>query len=85
MMGVKETIKLMESEDYKERFQAEYYQLAIRYKKLNEMLKKWDKNELNFTPTCPRSTYNLQINAMTEYMAVLEIRAVAEGIELQEV
>lgn len=39
------------------------------------MLCKWDRGELNFTPTCPRSTYNMQIKAMTDYIAVLESKA----------
>lgn len=76
------TAILMNSFDYKERFKAEYYQAAIRYQKLFAMLKKWDKDELSFEPTCPRSTYNMQINAMTDYIAVLEARAIMEGIEL---
>lgn len=46
------------------------------------MLEKWDKGELNFTPTCPRSTYDLQIKAMADYIAVLEARAVMEDILL---
>lgn len=84
-MKLKETIKGMISEDYKERFIAEYQQLVIRYKGLKSMLEKWDNNELSFSPTCPRSTYNLQLTAMTNYIAVLEARAVMEGIDLQEV
>lgn len=31
---------------------------------------------------CPRSAYNVQIRVMTDYVAVLEARAVMEGIEL---
>lgn len=81
-MELKDTIEFMQSDDYKDKFKAEYWQVADRYKKLSAMLVKWDKGELNFTPTCPRSTYNMQLKAMTDYMAVLEIRAVAEGIEL---
>lgn len=46
------------------------------------MLDKWDKGELNFSPTCPRSTYNMQIKAMTDYLAVLEARALMEHVEL---
>ena len=45
------------------------------------MVKMWDKGELNFTPTCPRSTYDLQLHSMSEYLAVLEARAKMEGIE----
>lgn len=81
-MELKETVKMMNSKDYKERFKAEYQQVVIRYQKLATMLKKWDKGELNFEPTCPRSTYNMQIKAMTDYIAVLEARAVMEGIDL---
>lgn len=79
---LKDTIELMNSEDYKERFIAEYKQLIIRYKGLRNMLDKWDRGELNFKPTCPRSTYNMQIRAMEDYIAILEARAVMEEIVL---
>ena len=46
------------------------------------MLDKWDRDELEFKPTCPRSIYNMQIKAMTDYIAVLEARAVMENVEL---
>ena len=72
----------MFSHSYRERFKAEYYQAVIRFDKLNQMLKKWDKDQLSFEPTCPRSTYNLQIRAMADYIAVLEARAVMENITL---
>ena len=79
---LRETLEMINSEDYHERFKAEYYQVVIRYQKLKSMLDKWDNDELNFIPTCPRSTYNMQITAMTDYIAVLEARAVMEGVEL---
>lgn len=81
-MKLNETVELMESTDYKDRFKAEYYQLVIRYKKLKNMLDKWDEGNLEFEPTCPRSTYNIQLNAMVDYIAILEARAVMEDIEL---
>lgn len=81
-MELRDTIDMMESEDYKARFEAEYYQVAIRCHKLRAMLDKWDRGVLDFKPSCPRSTYNMQIRAMVDYMAVLEARAVMEGIEL---
>jgi len=84
MMESKETVEMMNSADYKERFKAEYQQVVIRYQKLAAMLQKWDNGELNFTPTCPRSTYNMQVRAMTDYIAVLEARAVMEGVDLGE-
>lgn len=73
---------MMNSADYKERFKAEYHQVAIRHKKLVNMLKKWDCGELDFTPTCPRSMYSIQVKAMADYIAVLEARAVMENVEL---
>lgn len=85
MAELKDTISMMESSDYKERFKAEYLQNVIRYNKLAAMLKKWDTGELNFKPTCPRSIYNMQIKAMTDYIAVLEARAVIEDVDLSEV
>lgn len=81
-MELADTAEMMMSEDYKERFRAEYGQVSIRHQKLKAMLEKWDKGELNFTPTCPRSTYDLQIKAMADYIAVLEARAVMEDILL---
>lgn len=81
-MELADTAEMMMSEDYKERFRAEHGQVAIRHQKLKAMLEKWDKGELNFTPICPRSTYDLQIKAMADYIAVLEARAVMEDILL---
>lgn len=81
-MELRDTVEMMNSADYKERFKAEYYQVVIRYKKLQNMLDDWDNGFLKFTPTCPRSTYNMQIKAITDYIAVLEARAVMEGVDL---
>ncbi len=82
-MELRDTVEMMNSGDYKERFKAEYQQNVIRYQKLVAMLEKWDKEELKFEPVCPRSTYNMQIKAMTDYIAVPEARAVMEGISLE--
>lgn len=72
----------MMSEDYRERFKAEYKQLTIRIEGLKGMLKKWDEGTLSFELTCPRSIYDLQLEGMTDYMAVLEARAVMENVDL---
>lgn len=84
-MKLADTVEMMNSSDYKERFKAEYAQLAIRYYGLRNMLEKWDNGILEFEPTCPRSTYNLQIKAMTDYIAVLEARAVMKNVDLESV
>ena len=82
MPELKETTALMESDDYKKRFVAEYLQLVIRFDKLNRMLKGWDAGTLEFEPACCRGLYNLQIRAMADYIAVLEARAQIENINL---
>lgn len=81
-MELKDTIELMQSEDYKDRFKAEYYQVKIRYEKLKTMLVQWDKDELKFTPTCSRAQYEIQKKAMLDYISTLETRAAIENIEL---
>ena len=81
-MELTDTAELMASSDYKDRFKAEYGQVAIRCEKLKAMLEKWDRGELNFMPTCPRSLYELQVRAMEDYIAVLQARAVIEGVAL---
>ena len=42
-MTLQDTVALMNSADYKERFKAEYYQLANRFKGLKKMLEEWDR------------------------------------------
>lgn len=49
---------------------------------MSNMLSAWDNDKLTFEPDCPRSTYDLQMKAMRDYMAILEMRAVMEHIVL---
>lgn len=51
-MELKDAVDLMTSEDYKERFKAEYIQTKIRYESLYKMLTKWEAGTLDFTSTC---------------------------------
>ncbi|VEJ95863.1 Collagen triple helix repeat (20 copies) [uncultured Blautia sp.] len=81
-MELKDTIELMNSSDYKERFKAEYLQVKIRYDKLHKMLVKWDAGTLNFTPTCAKALLLEQKRYMGEYIRCLQVRAEVEGIEL---
>lgn len=82
MLELKNTISMMTSDDYKERFKAEYFQNFIRYQKLQNMTEKWDKGELTFKPTCPRDIYDNQLEAMGKYLRILEKRAELENIDL---
>ena len=82
MKDLKDTAVLMNSADYKDRFAAEYYQNETRFLKLKAMTESWDKNELNFTPACPREIYNRQLGSMLAYLEVLMERAELEGVKL---
>jgi hypothetical protein len=81
-MELKDTAALMCSDDYKDRFKAEYLQLKIRRKKLGAMLDKWDAGKLDFTPTCSRDLYTFQLYVMDGYLHILGQRANLEGVEL---
>ena len=82
MIELQATATMMCSPDYRERFLAEYLQLKIRYNKLAKMVSDWDAGVLGFEPTCPRVTYDLQLRAMKDYLAILEMRASIEEISL---
>ena len=81
-MELKDTIKLMNSDDYKDRFKAEYYQTKIRYDKLHKMLIKYEAGTLGFEPTCPLEILERQACYMGNYLKCLEVRAEIEKIEL---
>ena len=84
-MDLKDTTSLMSSEDYKERFKAEYFQTKIRYEKLHKTIVKFDAGTLKFQPTCPIGLLRNQNDVMGNYLNILEIRAEIEGINLEEV
>lgn len=81
-MNLNDTAKMMNSEDYKERFKAEYYQLEIRIDKLTSTLSLWDAGELTFSATCPYDLFEAQLNSTKVYQHILRERATLEGIEL---
>lgn len=81
-MELKDTIEMMNSADYKERFKAEVYQLDIRIGKLANMLSAWEHGELDFHPACSYVLLETQLNSMKVYRHLLQMRAEIEGIEL---
>lgn len=81
-MELKDTVELMLSDDYKERFKAEYYQTKIRYEKLHRMIIKYDAKTLDFEPSCGIDLLKSQVSNMGQYLCCLEIRAEVEGIDL---
>lgn len=80
--NLSDTVDLMNSADYKDRFIAEYYQTKIRYQKLHNMIVKYDAGTLNFTPSCSLELLQKQASAMAQYLYQLEVRAQVEGIDL---
>lgn len=81
-MKLADTVEMMTSEDYKERFKAEYYQLKLRAEGLEKMLEKYKAGVLEFNPTCPYDLLHRQLKNMRCYLWNLEERAVLEGIKL---
>lgn len=98
MKSLEETVDLMCSADYKERFIAEYMQTKIRYEKLKKFNNKIeaagiisvDRATDKPAPEMPRHDSPLNVlksqqNIMGNYLHELEIRAEFEGIDLPEV
>lgn len=76
------TVEEMLSDDYKERFWAEYWQVRTRYEKLTVMVDKYLAGKLDFEPDCPVQLLMTQASYMRVYMQVLEARAKIEKIKL---
>lgn len=92
-----ETVEGMLSPDYKERFKAEYAQLKIRHENLKAFNNKIEAaRRTRYCPLdsdervtvempkhdCPDDLLREQQNIMSEYLRVLEVRAVIEGVDL---
>lgn len=84
MKELNETIEMMNSADYKERFCAEYWQTKIRYEKLHRMTIRYEAGTLDFNPDCPLALLKEQKAAMGNYLHALEVRAEIEKIDLFE-
>ena len=91
-MELKDTIEMMTSNDYKERFKAEYHQTKIRYEKLKKfttrieaadmMMFEKDRNIEMPKHDCPLHLLREQQSVMGQYLHSLELRAEIEGIKL---
>ena len=93
-MELKDTIEMMNSADYKERFKAEYYQTKIRYEKLKKFNTKIEAaKEMRYDAVgkhkcpmpehdCPDELLREQQSVMGNYLHILEVRAEIEGITL---
>ena len=84
----------MTSPDYKERFRAEYIQTKIRYERLKAFNTKieaafrteCERPEVKKAPMpphdCPHDLLREQQEVMGQYLHILEVRAVIEGVDL---
>ncbi len=84
MLELKDTIAMMCSDDYKERFKAEYQQTKIRYEKLHKMCVQYEAGTLPFTPNCSLGLLKEQKKHMGQYLYTLELRAMIEEVDLGE-
>lgn len=82
-MKLTDTIEMMNSNDFKERFRAEFHQLKIRRDGLQNMLVKYKNDELPFTPNCSYELLHKQLVFMDCYINILIERARVEDIDLE--
>ena len=81
-MKLDKTVDMMLSDDYRERFKAEYHQLINRKNKLQKMIRAYNKDELDFEPKCSIDLLTWQLKTMQEYEYILKCRAEIEGVKL---
>lgn len=85
-----DTKELMCSDNYKERFVAEYMQTKIRYEKLKRFCNKIEAAKAIVNPAfephhdCPYELLRDQQRLMGNYLHILELRAVIEDINIWE-
>ena len=81
-----DTFDLMVSDDYKNRFKAEWIQTKMRYEKLKDFCNRIEAAEMTGknipVHDCPLNLLRDQQYAMGQYLHALEIRGIIEGIEL---
>lgn len=84
-MDLKDTIEDMISDNYRERFTAEYNQALIRSRKLKNVIDDYYNDRLTFALASPISLLESQYESMVAYIGILVKRAEIENIQLKEV
>lgn len=82
MIKLADTVSDMTSDNYKERFRAEYIQLELRLSGLRSMLDRYENGTLTFMPDCSVELLKRQANVMANYLAILAERADTEHIQV---
>ena len=68
--------------EWQKRFVKEYHELRGRFTKLDEMIEKYEKGQLEFEPKCPIDLLKGQRSTMWNYLKILEERAKIEEIKI---
>lgn len=68
--------------EWQKRFVKEYHELRGRFVRLDEMIQRYEKGQLEFKPKCPIELLKRQRSVMWDYLSVLEQRAKIEEIKL---
>ena len=76
-MQLEKTVDLMLSDDYKERFKAEYHQTTYRRNKLNAKIKTMKKSDPSYF------LMRWQLRVLDDYIYILKLRAENEKISLK--
>ena len=84
-MELKDTVELMTSADWKDRFIAEYLQVKIRYEKLHSLIIRREVGKIDFNTPIPLESWLTQAQHMGMYLHELEKQAVIHGIVLPKV
>lgn len=80
--SLKDITSYLESKDYKNRMIGEYLFVKDKATKLDDMIDKYYDGGLGFTPSCPMSILEAQVDSMWAYVKILEHRADLEMIDL---
>ena len=86
-MELKDTVDLMLSGDYKERFIAEYEQLKYRVNRLDKICAQIEAGEIrmsaaSFKNDTPVWMLRNQLDAMKNYLHILEVRSFIEDVNI---
>lgn len=84
--SLEDTTVLMTSEDYKNRFIAEYAQAKIRYEKLKDFCNRIEAARITGKEEpkhdCSLDLLREQQRIMGQYLHIMEIRAIIEEVDL---
>lgn len=76
--------ELQQSDEYADRFRAEFWALSKRLTNIDGLLYRWRNGKLNHIPESSYSLMNKQLYAMQDYWHMLILRAEDEDIDLYD-